>query len=302
MYLHNSAFFVPKFFIYVHNLLEFIKKYYYWFLFVILEIISLILLFRFNSYQASAWYTSANTIAGRVNGWYSDMVAFIHLKDVNSTLNLQNIYLQKQVSDLRFALDNTNKKFSLNEQAVSDSLIGYRLIPAKVISNSLHKDENYIVINKGLKDGIRTDMGVVGGGGVVGIVFLTGNHCSLILPTINVKSNISCKVRHSNYFGYLQWTGGSTCSANLSDIPRYAHIKKGDYIETSGYSSVFPPGIFVGRVTQVKNAPDGLSLQLKVNLGTDFGNLCDVCVIYNKHKPEIDSLHINLSNFKTSPN
>ena len=284
----------------MQTLLEFIKKYNYWFLFLLLEVISLVLLFRFNNYQSSVWFTSANTVAGKVNGWYTDAVSYIHLKAVNTQLNKDNIFLQQQVSALREALDKATEKPGLNESAVLDSLKGYTLIQAKVVSSSIHKENNFIVVDKGSDDGIHNDMGVVGGGGVVGIVCLVGKHYSMILPTLNVKSSISCRVRHSKYFGYLQWFGGSSANACVNDIPRYARIKTGEYIETSGYSSVFPPGIFVGKVTAVTNAPDGLSLQLKVNLGTDFGRLSDVCIIANSHKPEIDSLQVNMLNTEST--
>ena len=50
-------------------------------------------------------------------------------------------------------------------------------------------------------------------------------------------------------------------------------------METSGYSSIFPPGILVGRIENIYNSADGLSYRLKVRLTTDFGCLRDVCVI-----------------------
>jgi rod shape-determining protein MreC len=284
----------------MHNLLDFIKKYNYWFLFILLEIISVVLLFRFNSYQGSICFTAANEVAAKVNTYYTDFYHFVHLKDVNKNLTSQNVHLQMQVSQLRDVLAAINKKETKNEQVVNDSLSGYTLIPARVTSNSILKNENYIVINKGKEDGIKTEMGVVGGGGIVGIVFLTSKHYSLVMPAINTKSNISCRIRNHRYFGYLQWNGGSSLIAYLNDIPRYAKIKVGEYVETSGYSTVFPPGIFVGKVKSVANAPDGLSLQLKVNLGTDFANLSDVCIVVNKERPEIDSLKAKLSNYETT--
>lgn len=284
----------------MHNLLDFIKKYNYWFLFIFLEIISIVLLFRFNSYQGSIWFTAANDVTAKVNSYYTDFYHFVHLKDVNKNLTSQNLQLQMQVTQLRDILAEKTKKQSKNEQVVNDSLAGYTLIPARVSSNSILKNENYLVIDKGENDGIKTEMGVVGGGGIVGIVFLTSKHYSLVMPAINTKSNISCRIRHHHYFGYLQWNGGSTLTAYLNDIPRYAKIKVGEYVETSGYSTVFPPGIFVGKVKSVANAPDGLSLQLKVNLGTDFANLSDVSVVINKERPEIDSLKVKLSNYETT--
>lgn len=286
----------------MHNLLDFIKKYNYWFLFLLLEIVSLVLLFRFNNYQGSVWFTSANTVAAKVNGVHNDMRAFVHLKEVNTQLTGENINLQRQIAQLREILDKEERGTTANDRLLADSLAGYTMIPAKVTSNSILKNENYLVIDKGEADGVRTEMGVVGGGGIVGIVFLTGPHYSLVLPVINTKSNISCRIRHRNYFGYLQWNGGSTLFAYLNDIPRYAKIKIGEYVETSGYSTVFPPGLFVGKVKNITNAPDGLSLQLKVNLATNFANLTDVCVVINKDRPEIDSLRVHFTNFENTDN
>ena len=278
----------------MHNLLEFLKKYNYWFLFIVLEIISGTLLFHFNPFQGSVWFTSANEVVARIDRQYADMMAFIRLKQVNKDLTRQNIRLQRQVNELRAALSKANHVPTPTERQVLDSLKGYSLIEARVVSNSILKSENYIVIDKGQDDGVHTEMGVIASGGVVGIVVYAGRHYSMILPTINVKSNISCRIRHSNYFGSLQWDGGSSLYAYLNDVPRYAKIKVGDYVETSGYSTVFPSGIFVGRVVSVDNAPDGLSLQMKVNLSTDFGALSDVCVVVNDERAELESLQLHL--------
>lgn len=283
----------------MQNFIDFFKKYSHWFLFLALEAISMILLFRFNNYQGSVWFTSANDVAAKINSWHQDILSFIHLKDINEQLTHQNILLQSNNAALREQLDKLNTPVTKNDIDLEKSLKGYRLIPAHVTSNSVIKNENYIVIDKGEADGVHTEMGVCGGGGIVGIVFLTARHHSLVLPVINIKSSISCRIRHKNFFGNLQWTGGSTLHAFLNDIPRYANIKVGENVETSGYSTVFPPGLFVGRVTKVANAPDGLSMQLDVNLGTDFANLSDVNVIVNDDKAEIDSLRIKLSNFES---
>lgn len=283
----------------MHNFLVFFKKYNYWFLFVVLEAISMFLLFSFNHYQGSVWFTSANEVAGKVNSWHGEMLSYISLKEVNERLTNQNVLLQSNIAALREQLDKQNETVTPNDVYLENALKGYRLIPAHVTSNSIIKNENYIVIDKGEADGVHTEMGVAGGGGIVGIVFLTGIHYSLVLPVINIKSNISCRIRHKNFFGNLQWYGGSTLHAYLNDIPRYANIKEGENVETSGYSAVFPPGLFVGRVVKIANAPDGLSLQLDVNLGTNFAKLSDVNVIVNDNKAEIDSLRIKLSNFES---
>ena len=271
-------------------LIDFIKKYNYWFIFILLEVASFVLFFRFNSYQGSVWFTQTNSVAAKINKIYTDVEAFVHLDEVNSKLTAQNSVLQMQVSQLRDQLKDATRKLSINDRHILDSLSGYTMISARVVSASIVKNENYIVIDKGSADGVKPEMGVVGGGGVVGIVRMVNSHYSLVLPIINRNSRISCRIRRTGYYGSLLWDGGSIYYANLVGVPQYARAKRGDAIETSGYSTVFPPGLFVGKVCDIKHAPDGLSQQLVVNLGTNFGNLRDVSVFENLHKQEKQSL------------
>ena len=85
----------------MQNLLEFLQKYHHWFLFVLLEIVSLVLLFRYNSYQGSAWLSSANAVAGHVNSERARVESFFSLTKVNKDLTLRNFYLERQVTQLR---------------------------------------------------------------------------------------------------------------------------------------------------------------------------------------------------------
>lgn len=225
-----------------------------------------------------------------VNSVYSDGVSFVKLREVNRRLNDENIALQREADALRQALAKATRDTSMTERLMADKLKGYDLMPATIVSNSAERANNYLVIDRGEKDGVRPEMGVIGGGGVVGIVYLTAPHHSLIIPVTNKKSSISCRVRGQNYFGYLQWDGASMLSAYLDDVPRYAKVRIGQAVETSGYSAVFPPGIFVGRVKQIRNSADGQSYRLDVSLGTNFANLRDVSVVTTPYKAELDTL------------
>lgn len=274
----------------MYSLLEFIRKYHPTLLFLLLEIVSFTLLFRFNNYQGSVWYTSANSFVAKVNGLYSDAESFIGLKEVNRQLTDENVRLQMEADLLRSALAKATHDTTYTERNVLNKLESYTIISATVVSNSSSRRNNYLVIDRGEVDGIKPEMGVVGGGGVVGIVYLTGQHYSLVIPVTNKKSSISCRLRGQEYFGYLQWDGKSLLKASVDDIPRYAHVKKGDVVETSGFSSVFPPGIFVGRIDHIGNSADGQSYRLEVTLGTDFGRLRNVNVIATPYKAEIDTL------------
>ncbi len=274
----------------MYYLLEFIRKYHYLLLFLVLEAICFILLFRFNSYQGSVWLSSANSWVAGANRVYTDAKSYMELGKANEHLTRENIRLQMENNSLRDALRAATHDSTFTERAVRAQLHGYTLIPAQVVSSTMERSNHYLVINSGTNHGVRPEMGVVGGGGVVGIVYLAGDNYSLVIPVTNKKSSISCRIQGQDYFGYLQWEGGNLLHAKLEDIPRYAHVQKGTTVETSGYSSVFPPGIFVGRVTGIQNSADGQSYKLDVTLGTDFAKLRDVNVISTPYKAEIDTL------------
>ena len=276
----------------MRTFIEFLQRYNFFLLFVLLEVVSFVLLFRFNSYQGSVWLTAAGRLTAEANGLYAEGEAFINLRDVNKDLTSRNILLQQQNDRLR---ESIAKMRGADASGFADSLMRetlreLKMIPALVVSNSTQRQNNYVVLNRGLADGVQPEQGVVNGQGVVGIVYLCEQHHALVIPLTNHKSNLSCRVRGENYFGSLTWEGNDYRYATLDDIPRYAKVKKGDVVETSGYSAVFPPGFFVGRVTEVLNSPDGQSYTLRVHLGTDFAKLRDVAVVQTPYKAEIDSL------------
>ncbi len=113
-------------------------------------------------------------------------------------------------------------------------------------------------------------MGVACGNGVVGVVYMVSEHYAVVIPLLNSKSNLSVTIRERGYYGYLHWTGGRADLAYVDDIPRHAHFRLGDLVETSGYSSIFPPGIIVGQILHVYNSADGLSYRVQVRLTTDL--------------------------------
>lgn len=140
-----------------------------------------------------------------------------------------------------------------------------------------------MTIDKGRADGVEVDMGVACGNGVVGVVYLVGYHYSVVIPVLNASSSrISCAIRDRGYFGYLHWYGGDPTVAYVEDIPRHAKFRLGEWVVTSGFSSIFPSGVLVGKIEQAYNSSDGLSYKLKVQLSTDFSCVRDVVVISDK--------------------
>lgn len=265
----------------MRNLIEFLARQHHWFVFVLLEAISLTLLFSYNNYQSSVWFSSANVVVGRIYDWSSQLEHFFSLTKVNEELTARNIALEEKISDLSEKLTTVTKDSSYVKDSLLLPVQEMKLIPAKVVSNSIIRPDNLMTINKGSKDGVKKDMGVVCGTGVVGIVYLVSPQYSVVIPLLNTKSNISCKIENREYFGYLIWQGGATDIAYLDDIPRHARFKLNENIVTSGYSSIFPPGIKVGKILHVYNSADGVSYRLSVKLSTNFSTLRDVSVVDN---------------------
>lgn len=282
----------------MRNLLNFFLKYNYWFLFIFLEVTSLVLLFRFNQYQGSSFFTTSNRLAGAVHEAANQVTGYFHLKDINDGLVQKNVELELQIQRLRGTLSGLIADSTALERLEKDVLQEYDIYKAKVINNSLTHLDNYITINKGENDGVRREMGVIDGNGVVGIVYLTSSHYSVVIPVLNSKSNVSCKIKRSDYFGFLKWDGGSSRYATVKDMPRHSLFSLGDTIVTSGHSAVFPGGIPVGTVEDIADSHDGLSYLIKVKLFTDFGRLNDVRVIARKDREEIMELEQQLTKGK----
>lgn len=263
----------------MRNLLNFLLKYNYWLLFILLEVICFVLLFRFNNYQQSVFFTSANVVAGKVYEVSGGISSYFHLKSVNEDLLDRNMALEQQITNL----ENRLKDYRIDSITMNSirylEQADYKIFKAHVIRNSLNQADNYITLDKGSSSGIRPEMGVVDGNGVVGIVYKTSPSYSLVISVLNSKSSISCKIIGSEYFGYLKWEYGDSRYAYLKDLPRHAEFNLGDTVVTSGYSTVFPAGVMVGTVDDMSDSNDGLSYLLKIKLATDFGRLGNVRVI-----------------------
>ena len=265
----------------MRNLLDFLVKYSYWFLFFVLEAVSFVLLFQFNSYQGSVWFSSANAVAGKLYETNSAVEAYFQLSKINTELTQRNLYLEQRLCKLEKEKSDSVADSTMENSLLLKSLQPYRLISAQVVNMKWGRKDNLLTIDKGEADGIKKDMGVVCGTGVVGIVYLTSAHYSIVIPVLNSQSNISCVIQGRGYFGYLHWTGGDISEAYVDDVPRHAHFKLYENVVTSGYSSVFPAGIMVGKILHVYNSADQMSYRLRVKLSTDFGRLRDVCVVDN---------------------
>ena len=182
------------------NLIAFLAKYHHWLLFVVLEVASGVMLFQFNSYQSSVWLTSANAVTGKVYELRSTITSFFSLISINQELTLRNFYLERQVNQLRSLYGELTQDTTVAERQELQMLSRFHLVPAKVVSNTVNRPDNLITIDRGTADGVERDMGVACGNGVVGVVYLTSQHYSVVIPVLNTSdSRISCAIRRRGY-------------------------------------------------------------------------------------------------------
>ena len=276
----------------MRQFLDTLKKYLHWACFLLFEGASLLLLFRFNPYQQSVFFGRATQVAGTVADIEHNVQRQIHLGTENQRLMMENLRLQRRMEQQRqqgTEPDADSASASLRGDT-TDADPDYRLIPARVVDNSLRRANNLIVIDRGADHGVRPEMGVVCGTGVVGIVSQVSPRFSVVVPVLNRHSSISCRLAGTNHFGYLRWHGGDALRATVEDVPRHAVVKPGERVETSGFSNVFPPGIMLGTVQQVGNSKDGLAYELTVKLTADLACVEHVAVVDGTHRDEIDAL------------
>ena len=246
------------------------------------------MLFNSNPYQQSVYLTSANSVCATVYDYTSKVTSYFNLSDINKELQDRNAVLEMELVKLNNEIN--EYKMLLPDAKINQNPQQFDFVVAHVISNSISESNNYITINRGLADGVKTDMGVVDRNGVVGIVNVTGNHSARIISLLNPNMKLSCKLKNSGYFGSMVWDCKSPQYSILEELPKHMRCHLGDTIVTSGYSSVFPEGLIVGTVSgQVRGSNDSF-VSLRIKLSTNFCQLGSVRVITNNLSEELKML------------
>ncbi|MDR0757560.1 MAG: rod shape-determining protein MreC [Tannerella sp.] len=271
----------------MQRLLEFLFKKRHWFVFIVCEVISAMFIYQYNAYHRNVIFSSANTVTGYASSIYNYGASYIKLRDDNQILFERNSMLEMELFDLRQQIQTLKANMlSFDSIMVATDAAEYSYITAQVVNNSISGYLNYITINKGLKDGVAADMGAVSIYGIVGIVSTVGDHFSVIIPILNPKSRISCKLYRGDYYGTLSWDGRDVRYANLEELPLHAEFQEGDTVVTSGYSTVFPPGVVVGTVVGMDDSRSHNFYSLKVKLATDFRKLKAVRILKSAYWQE----------------
>ena len=252
-------------------------------LFLLLLGISLSLTIQSHSYHRSKIISSANFLSGGVYEKINNISEYLDLRTQNDALAQEN-------ARLRSILFNAKDTASAPKLDSIKGLHPTDIIVSKVIHNSYNSHENYLTLNSGSLQGVKSDMGVINSLGIVGIIDNTSPRYATVLSLLNIKSQINAKIKKSNHFGSLVWNGKSTGFVQLIDIPRLAAIRKGDTIVTGGQSVIFPENLNIGTVDKIYIDNQTNYYTLDIKLFNDMTNLGHVYIIKSKDREEIINL------------
>ena len=270
--------------------------------YLILLLFSLSLIFNSNYFHRSKVIILLNNISSFSSENFDYINEYFELKDINLDLTKENLFLKNQLEKV--------KQYS-NLDSLKNTNFTFR--NAKVISNNLSSFKNHLIINKGVRHGLKNEMGVINSTGIVGIINRTSKNYSSVMSVLNIDTKINAKVKRTSHFGTLEWNGRRTSYLVLNDIPETANIKVGDSIITGGMSLIFPEGINIGVVSEILNQ-NKISdtvvrfggnideakyldfdfkenyLTVKVKLHTDMNNLNNVYVIESLNREEFQKI------------
>jgi len=270
------------------QLLAFLVKYRAFFIFLILELICISLIVSNNDYQRSAYLKSSSSLIGSITESSDNVGEYFGLKRVNRELAEENARLRELLlSSPKIALDSMSN-YTI-EADTADSM-EYILRSAEIVRNDIRLANNFFMINKGSKDGIRPEMGVVSPSGVVGKIRWVSKNYSEGISMLNTRNSFSAKHQSSNRIGTIQWDGLDPKIAKLLFITPDVNMQVGDTIVTSSFNAVFPKDLIIGTVKKSARDVNNTYLNIEISLSVDFGKLSYVYVIENVRKEEQDSL------------
>ncbi len=265
-------------------------------LFLLFEGICFFLVVTCNTQQNQIALSSANRFVGWIYDYYSEGRDYLYLNRQHEQLLKDNQQLLARIEDLRSELSRHKELLMSVDTTVSPEIAtaktdtNYHFIGAKVINNSITSSDNLLTLNKGKRDGVVEHAGVISGHGIVGIVRSVSDRYASVMSLLHRQTRISASIHGTNHFGTLVWKSEGPRTLSLEAIPKYAEVKDGDTVVTSGFSHKLPPGIIIGRVVKVKK-PDGDNfLDIEVKLANDLSRLEYAYITVREDREALESL------------
>ncbi|HVK48990.1 MAG TPA: rod shape-determining protein MreC [Pseudobacter sp.] len=271
----------------MRNIFVFIRKFFNFFLFLVMQIVALYMLFHYNDFHEAAFMGVANDITGKISKRYNNVEYYFHLKKTNESLARENERLRNLLREDFEVADTSLKQIT---DSIPYDTTGvrrkYLYRNAKVVGRFLQFPNNYFTIHRGTDQGVRKDMGVISPDGVMGVVVNAGNNYSVVMSLLHIQSSISARVKKSGETGQVYWDGKSPTTIFIKNLPKSVPIAKGDSVVTSQYGTFFPQGILIGTVTEIVDDKSSNFYTLKLKPATNFGSVEHALVIENLQADE----------------
>lgn len=263
------------------------------FTFAVLEVLCAYLIVNFNGEQGKIYAHTATLIGGNMNNRWRNVVDYYHLPDRLNEVAAENDSLKTILLRMRTVrIPYRDTFFTVSYDTLHHKVYrpDFDFIAAEVIGNTIGGSSNWITLNRGRKDGVTENSGVVTRRGLVGIVRYTDDNFALAMSLLHRQTKISASLKNRGYFGSLVWEGGSPDQMTLNDIPKHVPVQAGDTVVTSGYSLMFPQGYPIGVITS-QSVPSGSNFHsIQVKLYQNMADVRDVYVVKNLFYTQIDSL------------
>jgi rod shape-determining protein MreC len=264
-------------------------------LFVLLETLALSMVVTYNNYQRAVFFDSSNFVSGTLFEKFASFWQVFEFRQVNIKLAEENVVLRSALQEI--LLKSNQGKYKASDsiylpRIARDSSLKtvYRFTTARVVNNSVNQQHNFLTLNKGRRDGIKPDMGVIANGQVVGLVTNVSENFSRVISILNSRWKISAKIKRNDYFGSLSWDGKDYRRVQLNEMPYHVPVQNGDTVVTTGYSSSFPEGLVIGTISDFSIGTGSNFYKIEVMLAADFKNLVIVGLVENKQLYEINQL------------
>lgn len=253
--------------------------------FILLEIAAVFFMAGRSDFHKNAMGVHAMAFNGYVSERVAGIKHFFNLPEENKALLLENARLKNELAKKPVVpmVDD-----SLRTQIDSAYRQKFTYLPAEIVDYSLRKKDNYFLINKGKKDGIKEDMAVLSPNGVVGAVLSSSDHYSSVLSVLHSKTNIKARVKGLERYGIIAWNGKDYRALTLKEMPKYVEVEVGDTVITAGASAVYPEGALIGRITQTENNDETGDNDITVEPFDDLAKVNHVYVVENLDKLDIE--------------
>ena len=276
----------------MRNVFLFIRRYFTFLSFVLLQVLALSMLFRYNKTHRAVFLGKANEITGYFNSKYGTIDEYFHLKEENRRVHKMN-------DSLLNLLQSNFMKVDTGSHVITDTVSfdttymvrRYLAKEAKVVSNSINSLKNYFQINRGLAQGIKDNMAVINSDGiVVGQVVGVSENFAQVMSLLHIHSTVSAMMKKSRNNGRIEWDGQSPLYLTLKNIPKSDSVLVGDTVLTGINSYNYPPGWMIGTISEVVDDKSTNFYVLRVKPSANFQNLQQVFVIENLQREEQVSL------------